>query len=160
MQTHTHTHAKMSIPTNIQTITYERADTLIYRQSVVWETEMSGLNKQTLSFPCVNHHSNEPAAQLIDDQFDTISQRLPHLDINCLPAPSNPKSVHESEVARRLQSLKVQCSTTPTDLPMKLHKFYPERPSALTISASLQQLKCPADWKTLYVFLTSKSTSP
>lgn len=44
---------------------------------MVWETEeLNALNKQTPSFHCVNHLSNEETSQIINDHFATICHRL------------------------------------------------------------------------------------
>lgn len=128
---------------------------------------MCGLSKKSTPISCISDLSNSEASEKIKGQFSSICQTLPALDLANLPAylpsPSPPPIVEQYQVAKRLSSLKTQRSITPVDVPMKLYKeFAPEFSKPLTsiINASLQQSRCPSDWKTSYVTPLPKTTTP
>jgi len=123
---------------------------------------------QTFSpLPCTSHLPHKLAAEESNGHFATICQSLSPLDPNLLPAylpsPSPPPTVHEAEVITKILKFKLNRSTTPTDLPIKLYyEFAPELavPLCSIINASLSQNSCPSDWKTSYVTPIPKTPNP
>ena len=124
---------------------------------------LCGLQKQASSLPCVSHLSPDNAAEEINGHFAAICQTLPPLHSTTLPAylpaSSPPPLVQEVDVYRKLLKFKLNRSTTPTDLPIKIYReFAPElaTPLCSIINASLSQHSCPDDWKTSYVTSSPK----
>ncbi len=129
--------------------------------------DLCGISKQSSPIPCVSQLQSNEAAIKINTHFSTICQTLPKLNHNRLPAylpsPSPPPIIQEYEVANKLSKFKSKRSTTPVDLPMKIYKEFAAEfatPLCSIINASLQQSKCPAEWKTSYVTPIPKTPSP
>jgi len=129
--------------------------------------ELCGLANRPCTFPCTSNLTPSEAAEALNDHFASICQQLPPLDTTrlpaYLPARSLAPTVSQSQVLQKLGKIRVKRATTPLDLPMRLIKeFAMELATPLTsiINASLQQSKCPSQWKTAFVTAIGKTPSP
>lgn len=135
-----------------------------------WYSKVKSLfvqNRHSSPSPFVSDLSNQDAAETNNRHFAAMCQTMPSLDLTILvaylPSPSPPPNVHNFQVTSKLLNLKKERFTIPIDLPAKLCKEFVVElaiPLCSILNASLNQYKCPSQWKPTYVALIPKAPAP